>query len=270
MTTRRGLTLLELLIIIAVIGILIGILGPQCGPPHYPGHLRATRCQSNLKAIGTGVVTYKAANREQTPVMRDRPTYDANVNLAPISTIGCNEKYGMKREDGSVEDWALLGDNAMQNVWLMISSAVVKEKAFECPGDEGHERRVTRDASAPPQFTFGWTSPYQYSYSMHWPYLYSADLTRNPAPFNAKLENVVIFADRNPGGPVGKDRPPSNHSTLGTNVLYAGGSVEHHLDEKNPNSRAAYDEDDIYTNAIGIPGGIPQHEYDTSLNLSPR
>jgi hypothetical protein len=261
MTTRRGFGLSEVIIIILVC-VLAWIFLLRLRDELMKDY-RGTRCATNLKAIGTGVVTYKAANKERAPVMRDRPTFDASVNVSPMSTTGCDEMYGMN-EDGTTEDWSALGDNAMQNVWLMIESAVVKESAFQCPADADYQER-------PRDYRFGWTSSYQYSYSMHWPYPYSADLKRNPAPFNARLENVILFADRNPGGPVGAMHPPTNdHYGMRVTTLWASGRVEEHLDEDNPNSLAGYGDDDVYTNALGIPGGMPQHEHDTSLNISPR
>jgi hypothetical protein len=259
----RKLTLTEalvLLAIIVIIGYLIVILGLQFRGPWRQAKL--TRCKINLKAIGAGAMTYKSANRERPPVMGDRPTTDAGVNLSPTSDNGSDVKYGEPRADGTIEDWSALGDNGMQNVWLMISSAVVEEKAFDCPGDTGHKKRRT-------DFQYGWTSPNQYSYSIQWPYARSAAGDTNPAAFNAKLEDVVIFADRNPGGRVSEDRP-RNHGTLGIDLLWMDGSVETYNDVEDQVSLAGYGNDDIYTNALGIAGGFPQNPTDTSLNLSPR
>jgi prepilin-type N-terminal cleavage/methylation domain-containing protein/prepilin-type processing-associated H-X9-DG protein len=269
MRTRNGFTLLELLItVFIIIAVVVWIL-PMFSrtTAHPPG----MRCKTNLKSIGTGVVTYKSANRERTPVMRTKPNFDGDVNLSPTSTTGSDAKYGEYFLDNTdpdnpitrTEDWSVLEDNGMQNVWLMIASASTKEKAFECSADFDYVRRGTA-------YKFGWTSPNEYSYSIQWPYARSAAGDLNPAPFKARLENVIVFADRNPGGPVSKHRPPSNHPKYGVNVLWAGGSVETYHDKKNPNSLAGYGNDEIYTNAAGVPGGFPQNVEDTSLNFSPR
>jgi hypothetical protein len=259
---QHGFGLVGAIVLLVIVGIIVAVvvhLGSQLRMVmHYS---RSTKCQSNLKSIGTVVTTYKSANRQQTPVMRDRPSFDSDVNVSPNDATGCDEMYGTKHEDGTIEDWSVLGDNAMQNVWLMIGNAVVKHKAFACPGDMAVQRRPT-------DYRWGWTSPNQYSFSMQWPYAESADGTPNLAPFNAMLENVVIFADRNPGGALSTTRPPTNHPKLGTNVLRADGSVEGF--ERIDDSHAGWDLDDIYNNAIGIPGGAPRFEYDTSLNISPR
>jgi len=265
MGLARKPTLTEVLVLVAAVGLWIGILAPRRRDPLASA--KVTRCQMNLKAILMGVVTYEASNRGQMPLMRSRPATDAGVNASPMADTECDILYGEAREDGSIEDWSALGDNAMQNVWLMIGNQMLKEKVFECPSDVEYEVRES-------ELRFGWTSPYQYSYSMHWPYEYAAsDPERpkpNPAPFNAMLENVYIFADRSPGGPVSKDRPPSNHSGRWINVVDSCGTVVNHFSAENPNSLAGYRKDDIYTNALGSVGGVPGHEYDTSLNVSPR
>jgi hypothetical protein len=270
MTTRRGWTLVETIVLIIVILVVVAWGRHQLGLVMDTAWV--TKCQTNLKAVGTGVVTYKSSNREHAPVMRDRPSFNAGVNLSPTASNECDVAYGEERPDGTIEDWSVLGDNAMQNVWLMVSSRTLKYKAFCCPAERESRDRgsavglIGRDATS----RFGWTSPNQYSYSMHWPYAMSASGDANPAPFNATLEKVIIFADRNPGGPVSKERPPSNHAKLGTNVLWSDGAVQDHADRKRPQFAVGINGDDIYTNALGIPGGIPQHEYDTSLNISPR
>jgi hypothetical protein len=256
MTTRRGFGLSEVIIIILVC-VLAWIFLLRLRDELMKDY-RGTRCATNLKAIGTGVVTYKAANKERAPVMRDRPTFDASVNVSPMSTTGCDEMYGMN-EDGTTEDWSALGDNAMQNVWLMIASAVVKERAFQCPLDKDYQPRSAT-------YRFGWTSPYEYSYSTHWPYAESAGGDANPAPFNAQLDGrIVLFADHNPG-PL--DPEGRGHAKHGPNVLRADGSGD--WGAKRSTTPTGIDGDEIYTNAAGVVGGIPQNEYDTSLNLSPR
>jgi prepilin-type N-terminal cleavage/methylation domain-containing protein len=279
---RKAFTLLELLVVIGIIGILVGILGPQLGK--VMKQARLTRCKTNLKAIGTGVVTYKSANKEKTPVMRSKPTTDADVNAAP--TTGSDDKYGVSttEDDGTgtgtnvttKEDWSDLGDSAMQSVWLMIASASTKEKAFECPSDTEYEKRGT-------EYKFGWTSPFQYSYGLQWPYQYSASDVRNQAAFTATLENVIVFADANPcpeGSNVGIDDGmadgPIMHEELGINVLWAGGSVETYDGEGDGDSLAGYGNDDIYLGGpagTGVSGAMPESvagntDYDATTDTS--
>ncbi|MFO0859903.1 MAG: DUF1559 domain-containing protein [Phycisphaerales bacterium] len=62
---RRAFTLIELLIVIAVIATLIGILLPALGAARESA--RATKCMSNLRTIGSSLTLYADANKGTFP-----------------------------------------------------------------------------------------------------------------------------------------------------------------------------------------------------------
>ena len=273
MRHRNGMSLIGMLVALAIVVIVVammsrvllrrggsvtdeslpeGIAAPTtlAGPL---GRAQNVQCITNLRAIGLGVASYKASNRAHTPVLRKLPSTDAGVNAAPTPDTVTDEKY-------AENNWSQLGDQGMQNVWLMLADNTIPQTAFKCPGDAGYEQRT---ATA----TYGWSSPTQYSYSIQWPYGCDANREqRNLAAFTATLEEVAVFADRSPGGPVDRDRAPSNHS--GTNVLWASGSVQYFgIADR---STVGHRDDEIYTNAKGVAGGIPQGVQDTSLTLTGR
>jgi prepilin-type N-terminal cleavage/methylation domain-containing protein/prepilin-type processing-associated H-X9-DG protein len=56
---RRGFTLVELLVVVAVIALLIGLLLPALGKARESG--REIKCASNIRAVGTAAVMYTAS-----------------------------------------------------------------------------------------------------------------------------------------------------------------------------------------------------------------
>ncbi|MDB5325236.1 MAG: putative major pilin subunit [Phycisphaerales bacterium] len=69
MRTRRGFTIIELLIVIGIIGLLLAIVLPAAEKVRHKGYLLA--CASNLHSIGQAVSVYASEHRGQFP----RTTY---------------------------------------------------------------------------------------------------------------------------------------------------------------------------------------------------
>ena len=77
-STRRGFTLVELLVSISIIGILVGLLLPAVQQAREAA--RRMRCQNNLKQIGLAFQNYHSSLR------RFPPGYISNVNNAGNET----------------------------------------------------------------------------------------------------------------------------------------------------------------------------------------
>ncbi len=75
-------TLVELLVVLAVIGVLAGLLLPTLGRSLESG--RATACLSNLRQIGIALQLYVQDANNRMPIMRDRP---ADTNAVPTNTL---------------------------------------------------------------------------------------------------------------------------------------------------------------------------------------
>ncbi len=231
------------------------------------GLARKAACMANLNGIGKSVVLYSEIQRGQYPLIHLAERAPNGANSAPTSanTTDAEPDSGQWPE--------VMGDSAMQNVWLLIHESLIVESGFRCPADIESQKRLVVDPRAA---KYGWNSPFNYSYGMQWPYETDAAGKANSAPLSDALDGrMVIFADRNPGGPVGATRRPSNHPKLGTGVLLASGTVEW-IDKGSSVFTTKYARrlplapEEIYANGDGAPGALPTSATDTSICLSGR
>ena len=235
---RKAFTLIELLVVIGIISILVTMLLPELNK--IRDNAMYTTCQGNLNGLAKAIHSYNQRD-DRMPMIKKAPTADDDVNAAPDTDNATDTFFG---EEGEAEnDWEILGDQAMQNMWLLIMNRDVDVEMFRCQADGDWESRGKNDPR------YGWTSPFQYSYGIQWPYSKNASDERNPAPF--KLQGGIrLMADWNPAElaateGVTEDVPPSNHAKIGTNFMYASGGVDGWRDTNNSN--AGLNGDDIYT-----------------------
>ncbi len=109
----KGFTLMELLVVVAIIGILVGILVPALAIARQLAQLGA--CKGNVKGIHTAIKMYETSEN-RLPLMRNKPASDASVNEAPTDAMTTDDAYS-----DTTDAWATLGDQAMQNMWLLIA-----------------------------------------------------------------------------------------------------------------------------------------------------
>jgi prepilin-type N-terminal cleavage/methylation domain-containing protein len=79
---RRAFTLIEILVVVAIIGILIGILLPALGRARETARVAATL--ANLRDLGVGMQAYSNDFRERRPV-RDDPAEKAVLGLGVMA-----------------------------------------------------------------------------------------------------------------------------------------------------------------------------------------
>ena len=234
---RNGFTLIELLVVIGIISVLLTLLVPAIRMAQALA--RKDKCLANLRGIGQAMAVYGETAAGRHPMI-DREATDPEAAI-PMSGP-TNRRFG---EDG--ETWASLGQNAMQNVWLLIQDDLVPEQIFHCPADDTYASRAESAAGVGQTWPakFGWYESANVSYGMHWPYA-GDETDTNPAPLAPTLSaSMVILADQNPGGAVGDGTSVSNHRLLGTAYLMASGGVG--FRDTRGDSRCGLHGDDIYT-----------------------
>jgi len=72
MRRNRAFTLVELMIVIAIIGVLIGLLLPAVTSARESA--RKASCASNLRQLGAGLIAYATDNDRKLPYFTDSPT----------------------------------------------------------------------------------------------------------------------------------------------------------------------------------------------------
>jgi len=103
---RRGFTLIEILVVVAVLAVLIAILIPSLSRARQRS--KRTACASNLHQIGLAVLSYRQQNGEHFPIARSMPEpFISGPTEPPLFEA-------LKRE---------------------ISP---KSRAYACPGDDGY------------------------------------------------------------------------------------------------------------------------------------
>ena len=80
---KRAFTLIELLIVLAILGILFAVVMPVFQGPHHSGNARLSSCQSNLKQIGLGFLQYSQDYDERFPTIA---SHAVASSTAPFKT----------------------------------------------------------------------------------------------------------------------------------------------------------------------------------------
>ena len=98
MRRSRGFSLIELLVVVAIISLLVGITMPSFREARRLA--RKTVCQKNLQSIGLGVLAYLQTNQDTFPWACRLPSYEAvaasDENRAPYVPLPKALKQEMK------------------------------------------------------------------------------------------------------------------------------------------------------------------------------
>lgn len=251
---KRAFTLVELLVVIAIILVLVGILVPVIGSKL--AQARLTACMTNMKNIASAIGSWQATSSK---------SFGGKLTFPLVFTEG-NPNTTATGTSNDIEALDSAKPNAMQNVYRLIAEQYVPDNAFHCPSDTGWAQRTSSDK-------YGWVSAHNFSYGVQWPY---ASQVADTAPLNKAAvatnlaPGVVIMADRNPLTAAGADSIDNRNHKDGVVVITADRNVDF---KKHPTAANPYSvglkSDNIYKNAAGTAGGIPQSATDTSITPWP-
>jgi prepilin-type N-terminal cleavage/methylation domain-containing protein/prepilin-type processing-associated H-X9-DG protein len=138
---QNGFTLVELLTVIAIIGILASLLAPATH--EMLGRARATQCASQLHQLGIAIQVYAQDNNQKFPSIEPLPSkpVDPDVPLKSlhdvlIKFVGNSEKVFHCPQDqvrwpveGASYEWAYLYNDDLTDVPIVGSRARPPEKA---------------------------------------------------------------------------------------------------------------------------------------------
>jgi len=128
---RPGFTLVEVLVVIAVIGTLVGLLLPAVQSARESA--RRARCSSHLKQIGLGILNYESARRVFPPTFTRDPNHHLLTFLLPYV-----EQQAVYAKYTFAKNWSAAENKAARDTDIAV---------FICPSAPG-QRKYCSDYAA--------------------------------------------------------------------------------------------------------------------------
>jgi prepilin-type N-terminal cleavage/methylation domain-containing protein/prepilin-type processing-associated H-X9-DG protein len=238
---RRAFTLIEVLVVIAIIAVLLGLLLPSLEKAREKAD--NLRCAANLNQIGVALLIYENDNHGQYP----RTVYDPAAPLCAGTNAAATDAF---RPGGPAANDLTAG------IFLLLRTQKLGPKVFNDPYTDEMESvpDPATDFSIRSNFT-DYTKNLSYSFAN--PYPDAAAVAKGYQLSNKMNAAFAIAADLNPGK-VGKNS--RNHEGRGQNVLFADSHVEWEQSYK-----CGVTQDDIYTNKAGAIKASPADPTDSVL-----
>src|SRR5690606_23152810 len=137
-TSRRGFTLVELLVVVGIIAVLIGILVPVISRARESGN--RVKCASNLRQIGQAMQIYAQENGEMPRTMYHNGVGVAADSKAPKAFSGHMSDHpfrGTAATSNAGSNGGRPADNDVTaGLFLLIRTRDVQPAVFSCPSTE--------------------------------------------------------------------------------------------------------------------------------------
>jgi prepilin-type N-terminal cleavage/methylation domain-containing protein len=131
---KRGFTLVELLAVIAIIGVLVGLLIPAVQAARESA--RRTTCGNNLRQLSLALLSYEKTNRKFPAAHGYRPNLQTSINSSPFSWGARILDYIEESALGSVIGPVLNANTSLASHSTAVKNAVATPiNTFRCPSD---------------------------------------------------------------------------------------------------------------------------------------
>jgi hypothetical protein len=248
---RRGLTLLELLLLVIMGAVAVNILMMLWGGHGSRERARRAMCAMNLGGIGKGISLYQDDYREKFPALAN----PAKLTQGAIAEAPEMVAIADPSDESAFLDGDVKGNGSVNAYYLLVLKGYVEEDGFRCPSDESYYPGG-EGTDTDRKYDLGFDGWKNLSYALQPTSLDAAAFSSRPGNDSkgemALASDQVLDARQTPtaGGVLPERNNTINHGYEYANVLLMNGSVLKKERQEGADSTASkwgYEGDEIFT-----------------------